>query len=342
MATMDLAIEIGTSYTSIYVSGQGVVLHEPTMAAYLGDGKRKHLHAVGYEAMEMSGKEPERISVVAPVIDGVITDSDVCVDILREYIKRLLPENYFVFPKIRAILGIPTGLTMEERKTYEDVLAAVRITDVTMIENIMLSAIGADLPIASASGMIVNIGGGVTEIAAISLGGIISACGITIGGNMMDDALRSRIESTYKLSVDRNAARSVKHDIGSLDVLDLAEAVAEGSDTCMQRPASCFVRAIDVRDAVLPYYEKICDGISNMINDCPPAIVADVRNNGICVVGGASLIFGLDLFMGEKLKMQDRPLPVHIPKNAQFAAITGGGKLLSDPELLKLILESRL
>lgn len=334
MAAMEIAVEIGTSYTSVYLSGQGIVLREPTVVAFMNDGGRKKVRAVGDKAMEMIGKTPEKTTVVTPVVDGIIADPDTCAVMLKEYISKILPENYLFFPKIRAILGVPTGLSVEERKMYEDVLAAARITDVTMIENIMLSGIGIDLPINLPNGgFVVNIGGGVTEIAAISLSGVISGCGVTVGGNMMDKALIDYIAGKFSLKVGINAVRKLKHGIGSLSPNDNSQMDVEGIDIRTKIPTGVTVYATDIREAVLPYYNKICDAVENIINECPPAIAADIYKTGIYVVGGAGSIFGLGDLMKERLKLN-----VYFPPDPSYAAILGAGKLLGDEKLLHEIL----
>ena len=335
MATMEIALEIGTSYTSIYLLGQGIVLREPTILAFLGTPGSHRLRAVGNEAMEMLGKTPDKTTIVTPVVDGVITDRDACVIMLKEYIKKILPESYVFFPKIKAILGIPMGLSMEERKMYEDVCFAAHISSVTMIENIMLAGIGIDIPVAeSGGGFVVNIGGGVTETAALSLGGVISGCSVSIGGNMMDKALIDFLAGRLNIKVGVNTVRRLKKEIGSLAPNDNLQMRVEGVDVRTKIPVSETVYATDIREALLPYYNRICDAVENMINMCPPAIAGDMYNNGIYVVGGGSLIYGLADVMKSRLQLN-----VYVPDSAEYAVILGAGKLLSDKALLKSILE---
>ena len=335
MAAMEIALDIGTSYTSIFLSGQGIVLREPTIVAFQGDAKQRRVRAVGNAALEMLGKTPDKTTVVTPVIDGVIADIEACSIMLKEFIRKLLPESYLFFPRIKAILGVPTGLSFEERRAYEDVCAAARIAEVTMLENIMLAGVGIDLPVASSGGgLIVAIGGGVTEIAALSLGGVITGCGVTIGGNMMDKALIDFLSGKFNLKVGLNAVRKMKHDIGSLSASDNSQYDVEGVDIRTKVPASVTVFATDIRDALLPYYNKICDAIESVINTCKPEIAADIYRTGIYVVGGGSLIFGLEELMRERLGLH-----VYIPADPQYAAILGGGKLLSDTALLGDILQ---
>lgn len=338
MAAMEIALEIGTSYTTIFLSGQGIVLREPTIVAFQGDARSRRVRAVGNAALEMLGKTPDKTTVVTPVIDGIIADPDSCIVMLKEFVRKLLPESFLFFPRIKAILGVPTGLTFEERRAYEDVCAAARINDITVIDNIILSGVGIDLPVASPNGgLIVNIGGGVTEIAALSLGGVITGCGVTIGGNMMDKALIDYLAGKFNLKVGLNAVRKMKHDIGSLSEADNAKYDVEGVDIRTKTPASVTVFATDIRDALLPYYGKISDAIESIINTCKPEIAADIYKTGIYIVGGGSMIFGLEEFMEERLGLH-----VCVPPDPQYAAIVGGGKLLTDTALLSDILQQLL
>lgn len=231
MAVMEIAVEIGTGYTSIYVPGNGIVLREPTMIAFIGDPKNKRVHAVGAQAEKMRGKTPERTNIVEPVVDGVIADAEACGVLLKEFVKKILPQNYIFFPRIKAIVGIPTGLSLEERAVYEDVCAAAGIGEVTMIDNIILSGIGLDIPIdAAGGGVVVNIGAGTTEIAAMSLAGVVSGCGVTIGGNMMDKAIMDFIAGKYDLKIGITTARKLKNEIGSLYENDTSEMFVSGRD----------------------------------------------------------------------------------------------------------------
>lgn len=333
MAAMEIALEIGTSYTSIYMSGQGIVLREPTIVAFLGDPKQRRVHAVGNQAMDMLGKTPDKTTLVTPVVDGVIVNPDACIVMLKEYIKKLLPESYLFFPKIKALLGVPTGLTLEERKMYEDVCAAAHIAEVTMIENIILSGIGIDLPIAAANGgLIVNMGAGTTEIAALSLCGIISGCGVTIGGSMMDKAIIDHLAGKFNIKAGLKTVRKLKHNIGSLYETDNSQMDIDGIDIRTKIPARETIYATDMREILLPYYMRICDAVENIINMCPPEIAADVYKTGIYVVGGAAQISGLSEVMTQRLK-----LPVYIPPDPCYAVILGAGRLLKDKELLNSI-----
>lgn len=332
MATMDIAIEIGTSFTSIYLSGAGIVLSEPTVVAHVTENGKKKVLAVGEKAVQMQGRAPEKTVVVCPVADGYIVDSEACIGMLTEFIKRILP-SYIFFPKIRALLVVPTGLTVGERKVYEDVLRASGCAEVSMVENVLVTALGVDLPIESpAGGLVANIGGGVTEIALISLCGTISGCSVNVGGNMMDRALVDFLVGKYGLKVGAGTARRIKEEIGSLYANDISSLEVKGINTKNMTPSSLSVYATDVYEALKPYYCRIADAIRGIINVCPPELAAGIQGMGLFVAGGASKILGLDKLLKEELDV-----PVTIAEDPEYTAISGAGKLLDDKELQRQI-----
>lgn len=334
MAAMEIAVEIGTGYTSIYVPGNGIVLHEPTIIAFVGDTRSRRVHAVGAQAEKMVGKTPERTFIVEPVVDGVIADAEACGVLLKEFVKKILPSSYLFFPKIKAILGIPTGLSLQERTVYEDVCAVAGIGEVTMIDNILLSGIGLDLPIdAAGGGVVVNIGAGTTEIAAMSLAGIVSGCGVTIGGNMMDKALMDYIAGKYDLKVGINTARKIKNEIGSLYENDTSDVLVSGRNITTKNTGSAYVTAADVCTVVKPYYLRIADAVESIINMCPPEIVGEIHKKGIYVVGGGSKILGLEKVFSERLDVA-----VYTVEEPSHCSVLGAGKLLGDKKLMEEIL----
>lgn len=334
MAVMEIAVEIGTGHTSIYVPGNSIVLREPTVIAFIGEPSNKRVYAVGTQAEKMLGKTPERTSIVEPVTDGVITDAEACGLLLKEFIKKILPPNYIFFPRIKAILGVPTGLNLEERTEYEDVCAMAGISEVTMIDNIILSGIGLDLPVGSAGcGVVVNIGAGTTEIAALSLSGVVSGCGITIGGKMMDKAVMDFIAGKYDLKVGIGTARKIKNEIGSLYENDTSELLVSGRNVKTKNTGSAYVTAADICGVLKPYYLRIADAVESIINTCPPEIVGEINNKGIYVVGGGSKVLGLEKVFSERLAIN-----VYTVEEPAYCAILGAGKLLGDKELLREIL----
>lgn len=334
MARLDIALDLGTSFTSIFVSGNGIVLHEPSVIAYFDDCGRRRIRAVGTEAYYMMGRSPEKTKTVCPILDGTISDADACSDMLAEFIKKILPELYIVRPKIRCVLGVPTGITVEERETYEEALMRAGIDEISMVNSIMLSAIGVDMPVSSGyGGIIASIGGGSTEIAVLSLCGIITGCSINIGGDMIDSALMDVISGLYRLHVGRTTVRQVKEKICSLIRNDCAAASVSGIDIETKNICTRSLSSDVLYDVVADYYKDIIDAVESVINSCSPTVAAEIQKSGIVVVGGGAKIPGLAQMMSKKLKLK-----VNVPQEAQYAATLGGGKLLSDSYLLGDIL----
>ncbi len=334
MSKMDIALELGTSFTSIYVSGNGIVLHEPSVIAYYDGGTKRSMRAVGDAAYRMIGKAPEKTKTVCPIMDGVIKDQDAATTMLGEFVKKILPASYIIKPKIRAVLGVPTGLTVDERRMYEEVLMGANIDEVSMVNSIMLAAIGCELPVSSDyGGFIVSIGGGVTEIAALSLCGIVTGCSINIGGDMIDRTILDSIRGIYRLKTDRATVRGVKEKIASLIRNDCAAVTISGIDQETKNIRTQTISAEKLYGAVSVYYDNIIDAVESVINSCTPAIAGEIRKNGIYVVGGGANIPGLAELMRERLGVN-----VKIPRDPQYATVTGAGMLLSDPYLLDDIL----
>ncbi len=333
MAKMDIAVDLGTSYTSIFVSGNGIVLHEPSVIAYY-DNSRRTTRAVGNDAYYMMGKAPDKTKIVRPIVDGSIKDPDACAAMLTEFVKKILPVSYLIKPRIRAVLGVPTGITVDERKMYEEVLMRSGIDEISMVNSIMLSGIGVELPVASSyGGFVVSIGGGVTEIAVLSLCGIVTGCSINIGGDMIDRMILDSIRGLYQLKVDIATVRRIKERILSLIRNDCATLSVSGIDLETKNIRKVTVEADKLYSAVYVYYKNIIDAIESVINSCSPAVAEEIQKSGITVVGGAAKIPGLAAVMSDALELR-----VKIPQDSEYAAILGAGKLLSDPILLDDIL----
>ncbi|MCI9404539.1 MAG: Hsp70 family protein [Clostridia bacterium] len=327
MAKMDIAIDMGTSYTSILVSGNGIVLHEPSVIAY-GDGGAR---AVGNVAYRMMGKAPDRTRIVRPITDGVIKDANAAGAMMNEFMKRILPQSYIIKPKVRAVLGVPTGITVEERKIYEEALMGAGVDDVEMVNSVMLAAVGTELPVQSNyGGFIVSIGGGATEIAVLSLCGIVTGCSINIGGDMIDRTLVDSICGLYKLKTDLATVRKVKENILSLVRNDCAAMTVSGLDIETKSIRTQEIASEVLYGAIQVYYKNIIDAVSGVINSCSPAVATEIQKSGITVVGGGANIPGLAAMMSESLGLN-----IRIPQDPHYAVIAGAGMLLSDPYLLE-------
>ncbi len=333
MASISVAIEIGTSQTTIALSGAGVVLREPTVIALVGEGDSKKVLAVGNKAVQMLGKAPERTTIINPVSEGYIVDEDACARLLSEFIKKIIPDELLFFPKIKAVLCVPTGLSVEELKTYEDVLLKAGVSEVNAVSGMLTSALGFDLPITSPeANLVVNIGGGVAEIALVSMGGIISGCSVNVGGTMMDRAIVDYLVGKYGLKVGANTARKIKEEIGSFYPNDVSSMEVNGISVNTLTPATRTVYATDVYDALLPYYGRIADAIEGVINTCPPELATSVQKKGMYLCGGASKIFGVVDIIKEVVD-----IPITLSDEPEYASILGASKLLEDKELFKFI-----
>ncbi len=334
MAKLDIAIDLGTAYTSIFVSGNGIVLREPSVIAYYENGGGRNLRAVGSAAYGMMGKAPEKTKIVCPIIDGVIRDPDGAAAMLTEFIKMILPGSYIIKPKIRAILSVPIGITVDERKMYEEVLMRSMVDEVTMINSVMLAAIGTELPVASEfGGFVASIGAGVSEFAAIGSSGIVTGNSINIGGDMIDRTIADSIRGIYRIKVNPVTVRRVKDNIASLIRNDCATAQIGGIDVETKNVRSQVVSADKLYGAIHVYYENFANAIGNIINASRTAVAEEIQKHGITVVGGGARIPGLSTVLENALEVS-----VHIPDDPQYAVITGAGMLLSDPYKLEDII----
>lgn len=331
--TEELGIVLGTVNTVIYKPGNGIVLCEPSAVAYLGNPKAGKVRAVGEAAAAMLGKAPENTTVCLPMKDGVIAEPSACRDMLTAFFAKLMKPRLFA-PKIRAIVAVPMGLTLEERRIYEDTFTGAGVHEVVMVEKIMLAAVGIDLPVHGPKvSLIANLGGGLTEIAAISSAGIVKGCGINIGGRMMDRAFKDYVLGKYRFKIGMSEAAAVKRSIGSLYANDCSSTEVSGTDIAEQIPASFMLKSSDVLDSVMPYYLRIADAIENIVKVLPPETSEDISTDGLFLTGGASKILGLERMVSERLR-----LPVTVHREAEYAAAMGAGKLLSNSVLLREIL----
>lgn len=330
MAKMDIALDLGTSFTSIFVLNNGIVLHEPSVIAYFDDGGKKRTRAVGSEAYYMMGRAPEKTKIVCPIMDGTVKDAGACADMLSEFISRILPESYVFKPRIRCIVGVPMGVTVADREMYEDILMRAGIDEITMVNSVMLAALGTDMPISSNfGGIITTIGGGATEIAILSLCGIVSGYGINIGGDMIDHALMDMVSGKYKINIGKTVIRGVKEKVCSLIRNDCATTVASGIDVETKNIRTQALSADELYGVVFDYYKNISDAIESVLNAGTPTTAAEIQRTGITVVGGGAKIPGLQAMLSKLLRLK-----VRIPNEAEYSTVLGGGKLLSDDELL--------
>ena len=334
LITHDIGIDLGTSTTLIAVKGQGVVINEPSVVA-INQQTRKIL-AVGLEAKRMIGRTPANIIAIKPLDDGVISDFDSTEAMIRYFIYKVYEEypKMFKITKPRIVIGVPSSTTEVEVRAVIDAAKSAGARKVYIIEEAMAAAIGARLPIDDASGsMIVDIGGGTTDIAVISLGGIVVDNTIRIAGNDLDDAILNYVKNKYNLLMGQKMAEDIKIAVGSAaPYKDEVDIEVKGRDLISGLPRILKISVGEVREAMIPVLEKIAEAIREAVEKTPPEILADLLDRGITLAGGGALIRNLDKFLEERLKT-----PVIIAEDPIKAVVRGTETLLDEIDLLERV-----
>lgn len=329
----DVGIDLGTANTLVWVKGKGIVMREPSAVAR--HKKTKEILAIGASAKKMLGRAPNTIEAIRPLKDGVIADFDATAAMLEFYIKKV-HESGSVMPKIprpRVVIGIPSGVTEVERRAVADAALSAGASQVYLIEEPMAAAIGAGLPVEAPEGIfIVDIGGGTTEVAVISLGGIVLSRSIRIAGDEMDEAIINYMRLKYSLLLGQPSAEEVKIGIGSSISAKDRFAVVRGRDLESGLPKSIKVSSSEIREALAPIIQEIVSNIADTIEETPPELMGDIMERGIALAGGGSLIPGIDKVIAEATKM-----PVWIAEDPLTCVVRGCGKILSDPSYMKSI-----
>jgi len=327
----DIAIDLGTANTLIYVRGLGVVLNEPSVVAVdVNDGRPV---AVGIEAKRMMGRTPGHIRAVRPMKDGVIADFEVCEKMLRYFIQKVHPSRW---SKPRMVVCVPSGITGVEQRAVQDAaeFAGAR-KPVFIIEEPMAAAIGADLPVHEPSGnMIVDIGGGTTEVAVISLGGIVSSQSVRVAGDELDDAVANYLRKEYSLAIGERTAEQIKVQMGS--AWPLAEefsAEVRGRDLITGLPRSVDITTEMVREAISEPVAAIVDSVKSTLDKTPPELAADIMHSGITVTGGGALLMGLDRRLASETGM-----PINIARDPLYSVVLGSGRALENIDVLRGVL----
>lgn len=325
----DIGIDLGTATTLVYVKGQGVVLCEPSVVAI--DKVSHQILAVGEEAKRMLGRTPGNIMAIRPMKDGVIADFDITEAMLRYFIRKIYRRKRIVNPRV--IIAVPSGITEVEKRAVKDSAerAGAR-SPVYLVEEPIAAAIGVGLPIQEPSGnMIVDIGGGTTEIAVISLAGIVFAKSIRIGGDEFDDAIVGHLKKTYNLAIGERTAEEIKIRIGSAFPLEEETTIdVKGRDILAGLPKTITISSEEVREALAEPISVILEAIRITLERTPPELSADLIDRGMILAGGGALLRGLD-----KLIAEETGLPVHIADDPLTAVALGTGRYLSDFNLLK-------
>lgn len=328
----DLAIDLGTANTLIYVKGQGIICNEPSVVAVQNEsstGKRRVL-AVGAEAKMMLGRTPESISAIRPIKDGVIADFEMTERMLRDFIRKVHNRRTLVRPRI--IICVPHGITEVEKRAVKESAESAGAREVYLIEEPMAAAIGAGLPITEACGsMILDIGGGTTEIAIISLKGIVYSHSIRVGGDKMDEAISNYVKRRYNMLIGERTAEQIKIAVGSaISTGENLSIEVKGRDLVQGVPRAVTVTEDEIREALLEAVNQIVDLVRVALEKCPPELSSDIVDRGITMAGGGALLRNLD-----KLIAQETGLPVVLVDDPLSAVVLGSGAVLDKLELLK-------
>ncbi|MCQ2404789.1 MAG: rod shape-determining protein [Clostridia bacterium] len=321
MFNCDVGIDLGTANTLVYMRGKGIVLREPSVVAV--DVKKSEVLAVGKEAKDMIGRTPGSISAVRPLKDGVIADFEVTSEMLRYFIKSAVRSTFF--RRTRLIVCIPSGVTEVERRAVEDAARQAGAREVQLIEEPMAAAIGAGLKVDEPAGcMIVDIGGGTSEVAVISLGDIVASCSVRTAGDDFDEAIISYIKKKYNLLIGERTAENVKIEIGSaFPYEDEGELEIKGRNLLDGLPKNITITAEEVREALTDAVSAVVDAIRSTLETTPPELSADIIDNGIMLTGGGALLRGLDTLISRETGM-----PVHVAENPLDCVVNGTGKCL--------------
>jgi rod shape-determining protein MreB and related proteins len=329
----DMAVDLGTANTLVYVRGRGIVLNEPSVVAKnVATGA---VLAVGAEAKRMIGRTPSHIQAIRPLRDGVIADFDTTMEMLRYFIQQVHKRPFFAKPRV--VVCVPSGITGVEQRAVEDATIQAGARSAYIIEEPMAAAIGANLPISEPAGnMIVDIGGGTTEVAVISLGGIVASQSIRVGGDELDQAIISYVKKEYSLMLGERTAEAIKMQVGSaFPFPDEPAAEIRGRDLVSGLPKTVIVSAEEIRRALEEPVNSIVDAVKNTLDRTPPELSADIMDKGIVLTGGGGLLRGLD----ERFK-HETGMPIHLADSPLDSVVLGSGRCLEEFDTLKRVLIS--
>ncbi|MEI8025659.1 MAG: rod shape-determining protein [Pseudomonadota bacterium] len=333
MFSNDLAIDLGTANTLVYLKGHGIVINEPSVVAVQRDARGgKKILAVGKEAKEMLGRTPGTITAIRPIKDGVIADFEITEAMLRYFIERAHNRRTMVKPRI--IICVPYGITEVEKRAVKEAAESAGARQVFLIEEPMAAAIGAGLPITEPSGnMIVDIGGGTTEVAVISLAGIVYSKSVRVGGDKMDEAIVNYLKRKYNLLIGERTAEQIKIAIGTAYPDDEVRTMhVKGRDLVAGIPKTIEITSEEVREAISEPINTIVEAVRVALEKTPPELAADIVDKGIVLAGGGALIRNLDILLRE-----ETGLPVMIADDPLCAVVYGSGKALDQIEILSSV-----
>jgi rod shape-determining protein MreB len=331
----DLAIDLGTANTLVYVKGKGIVLREPSVVAVRQDGRTSKVLAVGKEAKSMLGRTPGNIQAIRPIKDGVIADFEVTEAMLRYFINKVHNRRTLVHPRI--IVSVPSGITQVEKRAVRESAESAGAREVYLIEEPMAAAIGAGLPITEpTANMIVDIGGGTTEVAVISLAGVVYAKSVRVGGDKMDDAILQYIKRKHNLAIGEHSAEMIKTTIGNVMPDEPYETMdIKGRDLVSGVPKTLTIDSSEIQQAISEQVDAIIDAVKMALELTPPELSADIVDQGIVLTGGGALLTNLD----KRLK-QETGLPIIIADDPLSSVVLGSGKALENIDVLKEVMVS--
>ncbi|GJL77719.1 MAG: rod shape-determining protein [Nitrospinaceae bacterium] len=327
----DLAIDLGTANTLVNVRGEGIVLREPSVVAL--NSQTNEVQAVGMEAKQMLGRAPGSIVAIRPMKDGVIAHFEVTEKMIRHFIQKV-HNNRKTLVRPRVVIAVPSGITQVEKRAVRDSAESAGAREVFLIEEPMAAAIGVDLPVQEPTGnMIIDIGGGTTEVAIISMSGIVYSKSIRIAGDEMDEAIVNYIKRKYNLLIGERTAEEVKISIGSAYPMEKRMTMeVKGRDLVAGIPKTLVVSDEEIREALTETFGTIVESVKIALERTPPELAADIVDKGVVVAGGGSLIKGLDILFKEATG-----LPITLSEDPLSAVALGAGKVLNDPKLLKKV-----
>ncbi|MDX8392229.1 MAG: rod shape-determining protein [Mariprofundaceae bacterium] len=331
----DIAIDLGTANTLIYVRGEGIILDEPSVVALHegGPGKSRRVLAVGHDAKRMLGRTPGSIQAIRPLRDGVIADFVVTEEMLKQFIRKVHERNWGLAPRI--VICVPYGSTPVERKAIRDSALTAGAREVYLIEEPMAAAIGAGLPVTEASGsLVVDIGGGTSEIAVISYGGIVYSRSVRVGGDKIDEAIINHLRRKYSLLIGSSTAENIKIQLGSAyPQEERREMDVKGRDLINGVPKNLALDDSEIMEAITEPVNAIIEGVKVCLERTPPELAADIVDKGIMLTGGGAMMVGLDQLMRE-----ETGLPVTVAENPLLCVVLGTGRVLEELDRMRDVL----
>ena len=327
----DVGIDLGTANTLVFMRGKGIIMREPSVVAV--DKKTDTVRYVGHEAKNVIGRTPGSIVAVRPLKDGVIADFDITANMLQIFIKKAI--NGSIFTRLRVVICIPSGVTAVERRAVRSAAFKAGAKHVSIIEEPMAAAIGAGLPVAEAMGsMVVDIGGGTSEVAVISLGGIVAAKSVRVGGDEFDNAIIQYVKKRYNLLIGERTAEEIKITIGSAVEYENEEQMEiKGRNLVDGLPKNIQIHPDEIREALLDPLASVLEAIKTTLEKTPPELSADIIDNGIVLTGGGAMLKGLDTLISKETGME-----VHIAENPLDCVAMGTGMVLEDLDKLHDVL----